>query len=184
MAIWLFIRRAQPMRQSTRWLGALLCAGLAAGCVERRFVVNSDPPGAVVLHNNQPIGLSPADDHYVFYGTHKFTLVHDGFERMQVDQKIPAPWYEYPPLDFIVANLLPWKIIDRREFFYKLQPTQVVRPDELLNQAGGLRLRGQGLVPPPGSAPPPAPPATELPPPRPVEPPPPPAAGPAVPRNP
>jgi hypothetical protein len=164
-------------------LGAVLCAGLAAGCVERRFVVNTDPPGAVVLRNTQPIGLSPADDHFVYYGTYKFTLVHDGYERMQVDQKIPAPWYEYPPFDFIVENIIPWKIIDRREFFYKLQPVQVVRPDELLNQAGGLRLRGQGLVPPPGSVPAPQPDA-ELGAPRAVEPPLPPASGTSVPGNP
>ncbi len=144
-------------------LGVAACAGLATGCVERRFVVTTDPPGAIVLRNGQSIGQSPADDHFVYYGHYHFTLIHDGYETLQVDQNIPAPWYEYPVLDFISENLIPWEIRDVRRFHYQMQPLQQVRTDLLLHRAGDLRARGQSLVPqpppcPPGTCPPPAPP--------------------------
>src|SRR5262245_23206033 len=89
-----------------------------AGCVERRFVINSDPPGALVLHNNQPIGSSPGDDHFVFYGYHDFTIIKDGYETLHVHQRVPAPWWEYPPLDFVVENLIPWHFQDVRRYNY------------------------------------------------------------------
>ena len=36
------------------------------------------------------------DDHFVYYGNYHFTLIKDGYETLQVDQDIPAPFYEYP----------------------------------------------------------------------------------------
>jgi hypothetical protein len=148
------------MRRYGWLLGVAVCAGLANGCVERRFVVTTDPPGAIVLNNGRSIGQSPADDHFVYYGHYHFTLIHDGYETLQVDQNIPAPWYEYPVLDFISENLIPWQIEDVRRFHYVLQPLQQVRTDLLLNRAGGLRCRGQSLVPqvPPPPEPAPVPP--------------------------
>jgi hypothetical protein len=141
------------MGRSARWLGVVLGAGLAAGCVERRFVVYSDPPGAVVLRNGRPLGATPADEDFVYYGKYHFMLIHEGYETLNVDQNIPAPWYEYPPLDFIAENLVPWKIIDRREFHYQLPPRQIPNTTDLLNQAGGLRQRGKDLLPPPADTP-------------------------------
>src|SRR5690242_18480040 len=98
------------MRQSRWLLTVALGAGLLAGCVERRYVVTTDPPGAVVLRNYQNIGASPADDHFVYYGNYHFTIIKDGYATLQVDQKIPTPWYEYFPLDFISEALVPWQI--------------------------------------------------------------------------
>ena len=119
------------------------------GCVERRFVVTTDPPGALVMRNNAPIGFAPADDHIVYYGNYHLTFVKDGYETLQVDQKIPAPWYEYPPFDFFAENLLPWHIIDVRRFHYQMQPRAVPRADEMLNRAQELRDRGRIVSPPP-----------------------------------
>lgn len=157
-------------------LGVALCAGVASGCIERRFVVNSEPSGAAVLRNNVPIGAAPADDHFLYYGKYKFTLVKDGYETLNVEQDVPQPWYEYPPLDFIVETLLPWKIRDTRRFTYQMQPAVLPRSDELLGQADVLRAQGKTLqskkppVQPAAPAAPAAPPATptvpEAPPPR------------------
>src|SRR5205823_1635839 len=46
----------EPMRQLA--LGCVLIGNLifVPGCVERRFVVTTDPPGAVVVRNGTPIG--------------------------------------------------------------------------------------------------------------------------------
>ncbi len=124
-----------------------------AGCVDRRFVVTTDPPGALVLRNNAPIGFAPSDDHFTYYGNYHFTLIKDGYETQQVDQNIPAPWYEYPPFDFFTENFLPWHIIDVRRFHYQMQPRQVPHPDEMLNRAQELRDRGHIVTPPPEASP-------------------------------
>lgn len=121
---------------------------LAAGCVDRRYVVTTDPPGAVVLRNHQPIGAAPADDHFVYYGNYHFTLIKDGYTTLQVDQDIATPWYEYFPLDFISENLVPWRIEDVRRFHYRLDPLQTPSTDELLDRAQRLRDRGQSVAPP------------------------------------
>ena len=137
------------MKRSIQISVCLVLALLFTGCVERRFVVTTDPPGALVMRNNAPIGFAPADDHFVYYGNYHFTLIKDGYETQQIDQKIPAPWYQYPPFDFFAENLLPWHIIDVRRFHYQMQPRQVPNPDEMLNHAQELRDRGRIVSPPP-----------------------------------
>jgi hypothetical protein len=133
------------MRRNKRVLGLLLCAGLLTGCVERRYVIYTDPPGAVVLRNGQPIGATPVDDHFVYYGNYHYTIVKDGYETLQVDQVINTPWYEFFPLDFISENLTPWPIEDRREFRFKLEPRRIVNTADLLKDAQNLRNRGFSL---------------------------------------
>lgn len=139
------------MRRYVRYLGAAACAALLSGCVERRFVVSTDPPGAVVLCNAQPIGASPADNHFTYYGAYTFTLIKEGYETRQVTQNIPAPWYQYPLIDFISENLIPWPIQDVRRFEFPLEPRRIVNPDQLLNEAQNLRNRGQSITPSPPS---------------------------------
>jgi hypothetical protein len=155
------------LRQFSWWLMVSAGAVLLAGCVERRFVINSDPQGAVVFQNGQPLGAAPADNHFVYYGHYRFTLVKDGYETLVVDQDVPAPWYEYPGLDFISENLVPFTIRDRREFSYHLEPARIPSAMELLNKGQELRSRGQQLMPLPGTTPVPV-----APPPTPVLPPP------------
>jgi hypothetical protein len=151
---------------------AALSFGSLAGCVEQRYVITSDPPGAVVLRNNQPIGATPADDHFVYYGNYHFTLIKDGYSTLQVDQKIPAPWYEIFPLDFFSETLVPFRIRDVRRFNYHLEPVPAVNTEQLLTRAQGLRDRGLSIgspqppvpAPLPVPAPPPAPGQEVLPP--------------------
>jgi hypothetical protein len=129
-----------------RRFACVLALGVGlSGCVERRYVVTSDPPGAVVLRNNQPIGQTPADDHFLFYGTYHFTLIKDGYQTLKADQEVPAPWYEYFPLDFISENLIPWWIEDVRRFHYQLVPLQTPNPDDLLNRGQAARERGRAV---------------------------------------
>jgi hypothetical protein len=161
------------MKRTVRVVGVLLTAVAMTGCVERRFVIESTPPGAQVLRDGRPIGFTPCDDFFVYYGTYHFTLVKDGYETLNVFPEIKAPWYEYPPLDFIVENLLPFKIRDVRRLHFQMEPKQAVRTDEVLDRATGLREQGKTIgepkAPPPGRVAPPAvmPPADDpAPPPR------------------
>src|SRR5436853_2926248 len=137
------------MRRTAWLVGLALTAVLGGGCVERRFVVTTDPPGALVLRNNHPIGSSPADDHFVYYGKYNFTLIADGYETMHVEQNIPTPWYEYWPLDFFFENLFPFQIEDVRHFHYPMTPLQMPNPNDLINQGQDLRNRAKTIEPPP-----------------------------------
>jgi hypothetical protein len=135
-------------------MGVLLTAGLLMGCVERKYVITSDPPGAIVFRNDQFLGATPVDDHFVYYGKYHYTLIKDGYETLQVDQPIPAPWYEWIGIDFLSENLWPFTVQDVHRFNYQMQPAQLPRVDEVMQGADALRERGLLLGPLPGTNPP------------------------------
>ncbi|HEY1379097.1 MAG TPA: PEGA domain-containing protein [Gemmataceae bacterium] len=132
-------------RRATLLLAAALAGGGLPGCVERRYVIESDPPGALVLVNGQPLGTTPVDGYFVYYGAYNFTLIKDGYQTKQVTQKITAPWFQVPGVDFVSENLYPGRIDDVRRFRYCLEPLVQVRTDELLQQAELLRSRGRAV---------------------------------------
>lgn len=139
---------------------ALLATGLGVGCVERTFVITSDPPGALVYRNGKPIGTTPCDDHFVYYGKYQFTLMRDKFETLCVEEDICVPWYEIPPLDFLSENLWPFKLRDVHRLHYQLHPLQPANQQDVLQRAIELRARGKtiGAPAPPSAGPPVAPP--------------------------
>jgi hypothetical protein len=160
----------------------LLTVGLMAGCVERRFTVNSDPPGALVYHNGIYLGATPVDGYIIYYGKQQLRLIKEGYDTLDVVQEYPPPFYELPGIDFFSENIYPLKIRDVRRFCYTMTPQKTTRPEDVRDQAEQLRRRGQTIgvplpprpillppstspsTPPPGVAPP-GPPA-DLPPPR------------------
>lgn len=118
---------------------AILIVALLPGCVRRRLMVRSNPPGAMVYVDNQPIGTTPCATSFVYYGTREIRLVKPGFETLTVKQPVPAPWYEIPPLDFAAENVAPNEIQDFRTVTYNLTPQVVVPTDQLLARANQLR---------------------------------------------
>lgn len=135
------------MRRYTGFLGVAVCATLLVGCVDRRYVITSNPPGAVVYRNGQQIGATPVDDHFTYYSNYEFLIVKDGYQTKKVVQCIPSPWYQYPPFDFVSENLWPQRWIDVHRFHYDLEPLPAVRTDMLLEEAQRLRDRGMAIVP-------------------------------------
>lgn len=134
------------MRRCAWLCGVVAGVALLPGCVERRYVVTADPPGALVQENGRPLGAAPADNGFVYYGNHHFTLIRDDHETLQVDECIQAPWWQYPPFDFF-ADLAPWTIHDVRRFHYQLQPLQKPNAEEVGQRAQQLRDKGQQLTP-------------------------------------
>lgn len=130
---------------------ALLGLALAAstGCMHRRLTIRSVPDGAMAYVDNQPVGYTPVSVSFVHYGVRTIRLEKEGFESVEVDERIAAPWYQAPPLDFIVENLWPWEIRDERVVSIQLKPSTPVAQQELLDRGNSMRRNQQnGLVAP------------------------------------
>jgi hypothetical protein len=112
---------------------------LPTGCVRRRLFVQSNPPGAMLFVDNQQIGTTPCSVDFTYYGTREIRLVKPGFETLTVNQPIPTPWYEVPPIDFVSENLVPSRLIDHRSVAFNLQPQVIVPTEQLLDRANQLR---------------------------------------------
>jgi hypothetical protein len=124
---------------------AVVCASLT-GCVERRYTIRSNPPGAMVIVNGEEIGPTPVSRSFTFYGKRKITLMADGYETQTVLEPINAPWYDNNFTDFFTENLVPFTIRDDREFLYTLSPKVIPEPNDLVNR--GQQLRVEGQIPP------------------------------------
>lgn len=125
-------------------LAVVVCAGLG-GCVERRYLIMTDQPGATVFENGKAVGVTPLDRPFTYYGIYRFSLEKDGFQRLVVDERIKTPWYEYFPVDFISENLIPWTIRDVRQINYSLTPQLIVPAEVVLERGGQLREKGKSI---------------------------------------
>ncbi len=132
-------RRRAPLRSGILIALAALMLLPAVGCVRRRLNVRSNPPGALVYVDNQQIGTTPCSVDFTYYGTREIRLVKPGYETLTVNQPIPMPWYQIPPLDFVSENLVPSKIRDNRTVSYNLAPQLIVPTEQLLDRANQLR---------------------------------------------
>jgi hypothetical protein len=128
----------------------LLLSGIGAlsGCVERRYTIRTEPPGATVVVNGEEIGPSPASKSFVFYGKRKITMVLDGYETKTVIQPISAPWWDNLVTEFFTENFLPTTLRDERDFTYKLEPFRTTPQGELRDRAESLRSESR-IIPKP-----------------------------------
>lgn len=126
---------------------ALLPVLALSGCVERRYTIRTDPPGALVFVNGVEVGPSPVSVHYTYYAPHEIVLIADGYQTQRIIQPIPAPWYDNVLTDFFTENLVPFTVHDDREFMYKMPVATNPAPGELLQRGESVRQIGQ--QPPP-----------------------------------
>jgi hypothetical protein len=117
------------------------------------MTIVTNPPGALAYVDNYEIGTTPCSTDYTFYGTRQIRLVKDGYETLVVNQPLPPPWYQIPPLDFFSETLLPNELRDERTLSYQLTQQVLVPTDHLLARAENLR-RGHVVVPAAAAAPP------------------------------
>lgn len=124
---------------TVRWAVAIAVVLTLSGCVSRRMMVYSDPPGALVLLEGKEVGTTPVGIDFTYYGTRELTLVKDGYETLTVQQKVPPPWYQMPVIEFFADNFTPGHVTDRQEFRYAMQPQRIVPNSELQRRAEMLR---------------------------------------------
>jgi hypothetical protein len=124
---------------------SILALACLPGCVERRYTIRTNPPGALAIVNEEEIGATPVSKSFTYYGTRKITLVADGYQTQQILQPVNAPWWDNSVTDFFTENFLPFTLRDEREFTYNLIPATVPESNDLV--ARGQQLRQEGQVP-------------------------------------
>ncbi len=123
---------------------ALVATCGLSGCVERRYTIRTDPPGAMVVVNGEEIGRSPTSRSFTFYGDRTVRIIKEGYETKEVVQPIKAPWFDNLFTEFFTENLVPYTFRDDVEFNYKLEPARVADAQGVLDRALATRAEGQG----------------------------------------
>jgi hypothetical protein len=129
-------------------LGLTTGLGALAGCVERRYTIRSNPPGALAIVNGEEVGPTPISRSFTYYGDREITLMLAGHETLTTIQPINAPWWDNVVTEFFTENLIPYTFRDEREYIYQLAPSTVPEKNDLLARAEALRAQGQ-IQPPP-----------------------------------
>ncbi|MCY2960406.1 MAG: PEGA domain-containing protein [Planctomycetota bacterium] len=136
------------------------------GCAtERKLIVTSTPPGALVRLDDTIVGSTPYEIAFDAYGTRRITLYKQGYATTSRQVVIDAPWYLIFPIDIVTEVLLPfgWKDIRRIEIPMAQDVGPVTRPDlaAVLQRAESLRL-AEPSGPRPSTVPVPPPPPKPL----------------------
>src|SRR3954452_7643669 len=117
-------------------VGLMLVLGLGClpGCVERRYTIRTDPPGAQVIVNGEEVGPTPVSRSITYYGDREITLMLDGYQTQTVIQPIKAPWWDNYLTEFFTENLIPYTFRDERDFTFQLSPATMPDQNELLGR--------------------------------------------------
>ena len=129
----------------------MVSAGMLSGCVLRSLTIDSDPPGAMVYLDDEPIGETPVTTTFTYYGTRKIRLEKTDaegrllYERKIAYEKIKPPLYQVFPFDFFSELVIPTTIKDEHYITYQLEPLKHQSKEELqekvIKHAGELRER-------------------------------------------
>ena len=164
------VAATRPARVKLRaqFLALALVALLLGACAaERKLVITSDPPGALVRLDDTIVGSTPYEIAFDHYGTRRVTLYKQGYRTASRAVPIKSPWYATFPLDIISEVLIPigWKDIHRVDIAMEQDSGPVTRPylAAVLQRAESLRLaepsgpRPSTIPPPPKPKPAPPP---------------------------
>jgi hypothetical protein len=101
---------------------ALLIAAVAAttGCIRRKMVITTEPPGAMVTLNNTYRGRTPIDIPFTVYWKYQIGLEREGYKPMtQMEHLRARPWL-LEPLEFFF-ELMPFRVRDTRRLHYVME---------------------------------------------------------------
>jgi len=127
---------------------AAILSTLVSGCVERRYTIRTDPPGALVVVNGEEIGPSPASRNFYYYGKREITLIRDGYKTQTIIEPISAPWWDNLITEFFTENIVPVTLRDERNFTYKLTPDSPSPEGALRDRAELLKHQAETIPPP------------------------------------
>lgn len=120
------------------------------GCLERTVTITSEPPGAIVVLNDEEIGRTPVETGFRYFGVYDVRLQHDGYEPLVTEKEAVAPLWEYPGFD-LLAIAAPWRVKTHLEWHFDLEPlpepgtAEADRAEqELFDRARSLRAASRG----------------------------------------
>jgi hypothetical protein len=113
----------------------LVPLSLLVGCVgvRREMTIESDPPGAIVYVNGEEVGRTPLTKEFIYYGTVDLKLRKDGYETLEDQPKVIAPWWQWPPFDLVTESM---SLTDQHKLSYELLPKEQSPDSSLLVQRG------------------------------------------------
>lgn len=132
-------------------LALVPCAWLLlvlAGCVERRYTIRTDPPGALAIVNQEEIGPTPISRSFTFYGDRDIVLIKEGYQTQHIVQPITPAWWDSLATEFFTENLIPLTFRDEREYFYQMVPATNPPINDVVERGDTLRSIGQTAPPP------------------------------------
>jgi hypothetical protein len=122
------------------WLAFAVGSAAGLGCgVQRTLVLESEPPGALVYLNGEEVARTPAEVPLKWYGRYDVAVRKEGFETLQAERLVLAPWWQWPPID-LAAELMPIPLHDRRRLSFELTPAEAA-DEGLLDRGEALRVR-------------------------------------------
>ena len=127
-----------------RFFPILMLTSLLAltGCVERTLTIRTEPPGARVMLNDEEVGVSPVRVSFLWYGDYDILLRKEGYQTVKTNHIVEAPWYQWPPFDFVAETLIPTTIHDDHVLpTFVLDPAVSPPADEVVQRATELRER-------------------------------------------
>ena len=103
-------------------MSVVACLVLSLGCVERRLVITSEPSGALIKLNDEPVGRTPLEVGFTWYGTYDLTLEHEGYKTLQTQRTAEMPWWERPGPD-LFAEAIPGRLVEIK-WHLQMQPQE------------------------------------------------------------
>jgi hypothetical protein len=123
-------------------LVALIALAIAmTGCVERKLTINTNPPGGLVVLNDEEVGVAPVTVNFSWYGDYKVRILKEGYEILNTHRMLKAPLHDGFPFDLFAEILWPGRIIDEYEWTFDLAEYQAPDRDKLIESAQEIRKR-------------------------------------------
>lgn len=119
---------------------ALFFALIATGCVSRKLTITTEPEGALVLLNDEEIGLSPVTVGFNWYGDYKVRITKPGYETINTTRLMEPPLHDAPVID-LLADLYPKKIEDHYTWHFELDPFTAPTREQLIERAFDMKAR-------------------------------------------
>lgn len=144
--------RSHLLRRLLPLLAVAVLTTCGCNSVHRRLTIRSEPSGALVQVNGKRLGTTPVSTDFVYYGTYEIQLSKPADEfsangyKTQIRQvHVNPPFYEIFPLEFFADNFLPFRVTDRHDYVFALEPADDFANAEqpLLERARGFRSQAQ-----------------------------------------
>jgi hypothetical protein len=116
----------------------LIVSLLLSGCVERNLTINTEPQGALVILNDEEIGISPVTVSFEWYGDYWVRISKEGYESLNTHRPLKGPWYDKFPFDFFAQIISSERIVDSYEWTFPLEPKKQISREELIQAAEKL----------------------------------------------